>query len=327
MISVLEIDLATGNRRLLSSDLGSGPGLVRPQHGRFDPAGRRLLVTDRMLNAVLAVDVDTGNRTLISGGGAGTGTAFDSPIAVDINAARTTAYVLDMGLDCIFSVDLSTGNRTVLSGNGQGSGVALDTPRDMVFDETNGRLLVADFETDAIIEISVSTGIRSIAVNDLAIAPIGTHGPFAIEIDRAGNRAFIALDDSVEEDSGFVIYGKIVEMNLANDSVQDLVSLNDAAEENLNFDDLAMSPDGDALYALHSNRMYSIDLDTGEIEVPFNSHAFPYNKISAIETGVLTDTVYMFDELAGAVMLMEIDRIFFFPNIVDFDFTGLVMSR
>ncbi|HEX5056281.1 MAG TPA: hypothetical protein VFX02_07255 [Gammaproteobacteria bacterium] len=334
LYSLLEIDLASGDRGIFSSSIGGGAGLVRPQHGRFDEAGRRLLVVDRLMAALVAVDVDDGNRTVISGAGAGSGTDFDTPVAIDINAAGSVAYVLDVGLDCVFAVDLSNGERTVISGNSVGTGAplaltfdddsAVPMIADMVYDEARDRLLITDTETDSLLAVDVESGDRSVAAGDLAEDQPRS---FTLEIDRSGNRLYMALVDVVSDNRD--LKSRILEMDLATDSVQELIPFADTRQY-MYFHDLALSPDGNTLYVMNNGedqgrQIYVVDIPTRQlIQGTMQQHAFS-NQLTTIETGPSNNSVYMFDQMSGAVMLMQVDRVF--GSTYFHEYEGAIISQ
>ncbi len=60
---VYAIDIATGARRIVS---GEGPVLRSPYGIVFDAAGSRLLVSDGVLDGLMAIDVATGERSLVA---------------------------------------------------------------------------------------------------------------------------------------------------------------------------------------------------------------------------------------------------------------------
>jgi hypothetical protein len=117
--ALLAIELATGARTVLSSDtVGGGVDLtaVRALAVDSSQAGRqRVLAASAMenANAIVAVDLATGERTVLSGAGVGTGPALDLPQPLIVDPARNRALAgMQTGL---VAVDLDTGDRTLLS--------------------------------------------------------------------------------------------------------------------------------------------------------------------------------------------------------------------
>ncbi len=107
------IDVSTGAR---TSVTGNGPALSsRMEDVDVDGAGSAYIVGDFFSSvdeAVVRVDLATGDRFELSSASVGTGTAFADPTAVD--AVGGAIYVFDNGPETLIQVDPSTGNRTVL---------------------------------------------------------------------------------------------------------------------------------------------------------------------------------------------------------------------
>ena len=77
-----------------------------------------LVVVDTGLDAVVRVDPVTGDRTIVSDAGTGTGPAFNSPRGIAVEASGDLV-VVDSDLDAVFRVDPVTGDRSLVSfGNG-----------------------------------------------------------------------------------------------------------------------------------------------------------------------------------------------------------------
>lgn len=133
--SVLFVDRETGERTHLTGPAadgrGSGPilgtrGLTIDPH---DPS--QLLATDFALDAVIAVDIETGNRSIFSGTltdtPRGDGPPLNNPFGIDV-ASDGTVYVSDMSLRAVFAIDRD-GNREIISSNeGKGTGVKFGSP-------------------------------------------------------------------------------------------------------------------------------------------------------------------------------------------------------
>ena len=63
----------------------------------------------------MAIDLATGDRTVISGSGVGTGPVFISPYYVDLDLDNDRAFVYDIAVTGVILIDLTTGNRVVMS--------------------------------------------------------------------------------------------------------------------------------------------------------------------------------------------------------------------
>ena len=124
--TLLRIDATTGTQTILSgAGVGSGPAIVGPIDVEFDRSGSLLLAqlpAALSPGEILRVDPLTGNRTLLTGGGIGSGPGmgdFGSQIAVEANGTILSA---DAGYASLLAIDPTTGNRTVLSDATHGTG-------------------------------------------------------------------------------------------------------------------------------------------------------------------------------------------------------------
>lgn len=164
-------NLATGDRRVVSSQsVGSGPHLYQELDVQWNPTHGHALVLqgDHTASNILAVDIATGARTLVTGATGGSdpvGSGPDLPraqaIAWDPVGAR--ALVLATHPDNgIYAVDVATGARSIVTDGVSGAGPALAVVRDILWDISGGRILVSDSLLDAIVAIDATTGARTI---------------------------------------------------------------------------------------------------------------------------------------------------------------------
>ena len=230
--AVFAIDLSNGNRTVLSDAddttnqnlmVGSGPGLNNPRSITFDssnPASPRALIGDSGLNALVAVDLTTGNRSIISDDndetnnnaivGTGPGIGFPSSITIDnTDADNPRALIVEQNLNAIIAVDLASGNRSVLSDEVIGSGIGFERVESITLDSSNPaspRALVIDSSLDAMIAVDLSTGNRTLLSDEADSsnddAQIGTgvgfEFPQAITLDTsdADNPQALVVDPS-----------------------------------------------------------------------------------------------------------------------------------
>ncbi len=161
----------------------------------IDEDNNRLLVVDSAADAVVAVDLGTGLRTIVSDDQTPNPNYYLlDPKAVLVDADRDRALVLDNLMSAVLAVNLSTGERTMLSGHGTPSVLPpLVDAHDLVIDEANDRLLVLLRNGQAVIAVDLDTGIRTILSN--SSTPNFANfffEPTAIAVDAAGNRALVA---------------------------------------------------------------------------------------------------------------------------------------
>ncbi len=97
--------------------LWSGLLLAASQHVHAAPSAGDLLVTDTFADALLQVDPGSGDRTVLSSSGTGTGTNLASPDGVAV-AADGTIYVANGLAGHVLSIDPATGDRSSVASTG-----------------------------------------------------------------------------------------------------------------------------------------------------------------------------------------------------------------
>lgn len=115
-------------------------------------SNNKFFVVDSALDALIEVDLLTGNKTTLSSSTVGTGTNFQSPLKVVLNAAEDEAFIIDNGaIDSLVRVNLSTGNRTTVSNNSTGTGTNFNNPTRLVLNSTEDKAYVIDRGTESIV--------------------------------------------------------------------------------------------------------------------------------------------------------------------------------
>jgi hypothetical protein len=208
--AVFQVDLDTGDRGILSDDsdstngdiaVGSGPGFLGASHILLDAVNSRLLITDVSLDALFSVDLDNGNRSVISddadstngGVAVGTGPAFNNPSGMAIDSAGSNAFVMDRSANAIYQVDLANGNRVIIASNSLGDGNSFTQPRDLVRDPVSGTLYVY---SNGLLQVDPASGDR-ITISDNNSGGEPFQSPFNLFLDTAGDRLLI-LDIEIE---------------------------------------------------------------------------------------------------------------------------------
>jgi hypothetical protein len=128
--AITRIAPISGNRTDVSSpSIGTGPWAEVNTLLRTG-GGDTIIVAE---NFVAKVDLNTGNRTVISGLGVGSGPSFAFNGAGGAVLSATGHLLIGVyDQPAIYDVDLATGARTVLSGLGQGAGPDLPHVMDLV---------------------------------------------------------------------------------------------------------------------------------------------------------------------------------------------------
>lgn len=156
---VLRIDPLTGNRTLLSGvGAGNGPAFGDTVVGIDQESDGTILVStlSRNVGAVLRVDPNTGDRSILSDATHGSGPAYlQASIVLQGNSIFATTLIPDIAL-----IETSTGDRTTVSGNTVGVGPSLGLSYGIAID-ANGQLLVST-TSSLIIRVDPITGNRTI---------------------------------------------------------------------------------------------------------------------------------------------------------------------
>ena len=114
---IVGIDLATGDRNVLFTELGAERGLALLGIAVDPVADAAWVVGD----VVARIDLQTGIRTVVSSPTVGAGPNFQSPVGL-VRRSDGALFVADPTLDAIFRVDARTGDRTLLSEQLVGTG-------------------------------------------------------------------------------------------------------------------------------------------------------------------------------------------------------------
>jgi hypothetical protein len=181
-----------------------GALLVDPNAIVMDGPNNRLLITDEYHGheGVVAVDLATGVRSRVSGGGTGTGPSFEQPVDLAMDGANNRVLVLDRQLAAVIAVDISEGvnkgMRTVISGHSSisgpltGGGPGLGAADVIALDTNNGRALV--MRATNLYGVNLASGERTL------ITTVGAFlNPEGLVYDSGGKRALVfdALDNDV----------------------------------------------------------------------------------------------------------------------------------
>lgn len=149
--NAVKFELALGSEHFEAvRNVRSEPTLRRPAALAIDAASNRAYVADR--DSLQSVDLDSGERRLISGASRGNGPALSRATALAIDVARKRAFIGAPG-PALFIVDLETGDRSsppltssdytdeILALNVAPDGRVLVTRRSLAwFDPASGRL-------------------------------------------------------------------------------------------------------------------------------------------------------------------------------------------
>ena len=202
--AVLELNLGNLAISVLSNDdtPNSTNRFVDIDSMVIDPNNNRLLAgANGAFSQVLAVDLDSGERSRFSDGGVPDGnTNFNaSSLLLDQANDRLLMGGGQNGKGDIVAADLTTGARTVFSDDDTPStNLRFNGADAMAMDSNNNRLLLVDEDLNAVIAVNISNGERSLLQQstvpaiDHAFTPSNAGNT---EVDTTNNRLLVADND------------------------------------------------------------------------------------------------------------------------------------
>lgn len=213
-----------------------------------DAVNNRALVVDRGINGIIAVNLDTGARTVMSNNTIPDALSpfsdLSGGIALDSANSRNRALVVDVAT--VIAIDLVTGARSPLTNTSTPDSInPFKQPFGVVFDLAGNRALVIDATLDAIVAVDVATGTRTILSD--SVTPDGTNvlvTPLKIALDTGNNRALV-LDETL---------AAIVAVSLA-DGTRTIFSDNSTPDANNPFS----APNGGIVFDSENNRTLVLD--------------------------------------------------------------------
>lgn len=309
--SVIEVVLSgagAGSRSVMSSNTrpNATNAFTRGRGITVDPnpANNRAFVVDSVLDAVLAINMTTGARTVFSNNTTpNTSNRFWTPLRVVADSDNNRLLVGDSTGGTVMAVGLSSGARTVVSNlftpdelNNIGSirGIAMSASPDLLF--------AADAGRRGIVRVSTTTGVRSVLTEDKMplISDVGFIDPTGVVLDRVNGQAFIS-DRSPPGAIWRINLNSGARSVLSNDSIPDSVNPFVAPEG------LALSDDGSRLWVVDSglDALLWVDVATGTRTVHATGLADPESVVldaagnRALIVNNLSDSVVAIDLTSG----------------------------
>ena len=210
--NIVAVDLNNGLRTIFTGD--NIPNANNPfasnNGGLAIDKGNNLVVVSSGTSStakILAVDLATGNRTLISDNTTpNTDNPFSSIQALIVDELNNRAFVAIW--QQILAIDLTTGVREVLSSASMpnaSNAISYSQTVSMVLDSENNRLIIADKYSGAIFSINLTTKFRTMLVDSGTEANRGLFNrPSDIALDVLNDRLLILDED----------YNSMIAMNL-----------------------------------------------------------------------------------------------------------------
>ena len=196
--AIVGLDLTTGRQEIISNPatfqgkrVGTGPLLLEPRGLALDGADDRLIIADEFVDALVAVDLQTGDRTSLTDGGVGAGIHFRSTTALAMTEDPVRLFAIDPISDTVVEIDPDTGDRRLIFGTGNTVGTIETTPSAIAVDPMQAVLYYGDSTIGALFEVDLAGGTPKIVSGETrGKGPL--FGSFIdIELDSSGETAYI----------------------------------------------------------------------------------------------------------------------------------------
>jgi sugar lactone lactonase YvrE len=178
------------NAASVSAATGNAPdAFVTPRCIKFDRENNRAFVIDSGLDVLMAVDLTTRERIILSSSDVGEGPNFQTPTGLDFDIENNRIFVTDSEAVALFAVDLVTGDRTIVTNNSVGEDAFLRAPKGVAFDIDNDRALLLDddFGIGKVYAVDLTTGAR----NQIDLSGVSIRDVTSIALDSANGRALV----------------------------------------------------------------------------------------------------------------------------------------
>ncbi len=271
---VVSVDIATGNRTNFSAaGAGSGPMFSAPVSMKLDTTGPllRVLMLDTSDDALFALTLSNGDRSILGNEIFGSGEALDASTGLALNPSLRRAYSAQVSGE-ILSTDLATQVRSTLVHSNAGTGPKIFSAGGLAIEQASGTptsLLLAEGDAQRLLRINLANGDRSVASGAVDGGTVGNglalHRGTDVVLDRrpsAGGNAALVLAGS----PGNVI----VAVNLTTGDRTLVANLNSTAPVVNQPRNLALDVAGNrVLFTDNDNSganadvLYAVDLTTG----------------------------------------------------------------
>ncbi|WP_444943227.1 hypothetical protein ACJJIK_15145 [Microbulbifer sp. ZKSA006] len=200
---VLEIDLVSGNRKLLSSVFDTGSDNLDFDYARngIIDTGKSILVNSCSTGHTFLVSKEDGSRILVSEKIRGEGPLLSTNTDLVYDEYNERLLLLNDNyaesrysnfeykkIDQIIAIDPQSGNREIISGPNKGEGLIEGYFHDLAVDKRNGDIYVIEPDSQSIVKVDPITGNRSIASGGDIGSGDAFNGVSGIAIDTLKDR-------------------------------------------------------------------------------------------------------------------------------------------
>ncbi|MDH5546076.1 MAG: PQQ-binding-like beta-propeller repeat protein [Gammaproteobacteria bacterium] len=193
--AVAAINRSTGERRFVSNAAyGTGGAFSAPSGLTVN--GEVIYVYDSSSQRLVAVDIETGNRTTVSEfDEIGSGESFGANSSLlENDSINGRVFLMEPNENRILAIDISNGNRSVISSDSRGTGDSLLNMTQIHFDQATNQIIAILSYGSKIVSINPVNGNRTTVYATV----LGTGPAFSadeLELDKVHNR-LVGLDKS-----------------------------------------------------------------------------------------------------------------------------------
>ncbi len=265
------------------------PFLVRPSGVALDPALGRALIVDSMRGELLAMDLSTGERKILSGRDVGAGPLMDFPNDVVLDAANNRVLVTDAGLNVLFEISLLDGDRRIVGATGSATGVSYVPGEDRV-------LLTHAFE--GLFSLELSTGkLIPISKDDPAQGATTLLNARNVARDPDGKTAYVTVNS------------KVVKVDLTNGDRRILSDASNGSGPTLVFAfDVQFNSKYGLVVADQSRGLVTVDPKTGDRVVVTGGgvgSGDPLRSLVDVDIEDGSDTAYIMDSFGDVLVSVD----------------------
>ena len=323
---ILSLDIGSGALSVVSDRSNeSGPVPYASMFAALDGDDNRIFVYDPYSKFLIAVDIATGDRTVISdNSGAGTGPAFSRVSSLAVDSVADIAY-LWASWDVLFSVALSNGTRAVLPRSGER---IICPVTSMLHDANRSRVVAATFWYDpdctvGIYTVDIATGYRQLLSGGRSFGGLGSGGARELVYDQLLDRYVI---NDFSESNWLADSDRLIAVDP--DSGARAVLYNDTLGGGPSVDGSASTFAVDwskgiaYLGSTVTDSIISIDLRSGDRETVSSigvGSGLPVGSIRALEFDPVRNQLLMVDGLHATLNLVDVatgDRTILSGNLV-----------
>lgn len=288
-----------------TSDDGQPNPFSTPVAVAWDPVGNRAIVADRGLNALLAVDLQTGARTIVAAPGIGNGPAPRSVAGLAWDHAGNRALVADSDLGAVVAVEVDTGDGQVLSDAYHGAGPTLRSATALGWDTEADRALILDATIGGVMSLDPKTGDRAMITAPFLGSGQTLSTPVDITWDEAFNRVLILDADDGSLIAADALTGQRIVLSNGADGLQpDLRAARSLAWDSYN---------NRALIA-NEQEIVAIEVADGERSIASRLNILGAGPAFSIPRAIAVwqsepgnDVVFVADSGLGALLYVDVD--------------------